>query len=296
MSQIGVTGLAVMGANLARNIAGRGVPTAVHNRTASKTRDFMSEYESEGAVHRHRDDGGVRRGARAPAADHRDGQGRSAGRRRDRRARAAARRRRHRHRRRQLALPRHAPAHRRVPREGPALHRHGRLRRRGGRAARAEHHAGRRARGLWRGRGGLHHDRRAGRRRAVLRLRRPGRRRPLREDGAQRHRVRRHAADRRGLRPPALRHRARRAGDQGHLRRLERGRPRVVPDRDHGHGAGQDRRGDRQAAGRRDRRPGRAEGHRALDVAGRARARRAADRHHRGRLRPLAVRAARPAP
>ena len=48
MSQIGVTGLAVMGANLARNIAGRGVPTAVHNRTASKTRDFMSEYESEG--------------------------------------------------------------------------------------------------------------------------------------------------------------------------------------------------------------------------------------------------------
>ena len=37
MSQIGVTGLAVMGANLARNIARRGVETAVHNRTASKT-------------------------------------------------------------------------------------------------------------------------------------------------------------------------------------------------------------------------------------------------------------------
>src|ERR687894_1628374 len=48
MSQIGVTGLAVMGANLARNIARRGVPTAVHNRTAAKTRDFMSEFSSEG--------------------------------------------------------------------------------------------------------------------------------------------------------------------------------------------------------------------------------------------------------
>jgi 6-phosphogluconate dehydrogenase len=48
MSQIGVTGLAVMGANLARNIARRGVPIAVHNRTASKTKDFMSEYGSEG--------------------------------------------------------------------------------------------------------------------------------------------------------------------------------------------------------------------------------------------------------
>ena len=48
MSQIGVTGLAVMGANLARNIASRGVPIAVHNRTASKTQDFMSEFASEG--------------------------------------------------------------------------------------------------------------------------------------------------------------------------------------------------------------------------------------------------------
>jgi 6-phosphogluconate dehydrogenase len=51
MSQIGVTGLAVMGANLARNIARRGVPTAVHNRTASKTQDFIAEYGSEGDFH-----------------------------------------------------------------------------------------------------------------------------------------------------------------------------------------------------------------------------------------------------
>ncbi|HWK25673.1 MAG TPA: NADP-dependent phosphogluconate dehydrogenase [Solirubrobacter sp.] len=48
MSQIGVTGLAVMGANLARNIARRGVGVAVHNRTAAKTRDFIAEYGSEG--------------------------------------------------------------------------------------------------------------------------------------------------------------------------------------------------------------------------------------------------------
>src|SRR3954452_25073989 len=48
MSQIGVTGLAVMGANLARNIARRGVPIAVHNRTAAKTKDFLGEFSSEG--------------------------------------------------------------------------------------------------------------------------------------------------------------------------------------------------------------------------------------------------------
>jgi 6-phosphogluconate dehydrogenase len=48
MSQIGVTGLAVMGANLARNIARHGVPTAVHNRTTSKTEEFMADYGSEG--------------------------------------------------------------------------------------------------------------------------------------------------------------------------------------------------------------------------------------------------------
>src|SRR4051795_12479359 len=48
MSQIGVTGLAVMGANLARNIARRGVPIAVHNRTAAKTQEFLSDYGSEG--------------------------------------------------------------------------------------------------------------------------------------------------------------------------------------------------------------------------------------------------------
>jgi 6-phosphogluconate dehydrogenase len=48
-SRIGVTGLAVMGANLARNIARHGTTVAVHNRTAARTREFMEAYGSEGA-------------------------------------------------------------------------------------------------------------------------------------------------------------------------------------------------------------------------------------------------------
>jgi 6-phosphogluconate dehydrogenase len=36
-SQIGVTGLAVMGANLARNIGRNGWSVAVHNRSPEKT-------------------------------------------------------------------------------------------------------------------------------------------------------------------------------------------------------------------------------------------------------------------
>ncbi|ANY08037.1 NADP-dependent phosphogluconate dehydrogenase [Pseudonocardia sp. HH130630-07] len=47
-SRIGVTGLAVMGANLARNMARRGFPVAVHNRTTAKTTEFMKDYGHEG--------------------------------------------------------------------------------------------------------------------------------------------------------------------------------------------------------------------------------------------------------
>ena len=53
-SRIGVTGLAVMGANLARNIARRGVPVAVHNRTTARTKEFMEAYGERGHVHRRR--------------------------------------------------------------------------------------------------------------------------------------------------------------------------------------------------------------------------------------------------
>ena len=76
-----------------------------------------------------------------------------------------------------------------------------------------------------------------GRRHPVLHLRRPRRRRPLRQDGAQRHRVRRHAADRRGVRPHPPGHRQEPGRDRRHLHRVELRRARVVPHRDHRRGA-----------------------------------------------------------
>src|SRR5947209_19396199 len=46
----GLTGLAVMGQNLARNIARRGIPIAVHNRTVEKTHEFLKEHGKEGSL------------------------------------------------------------------------------------------------------------------------------------------------------------------------------------------------------------------------------------------------------
>jgi 6-phosphogluconate dehydrogenase len=48
--RFGLTGLAVMGANLARNVAHHDIPIAVHNRTAARTEQFMSEHGSEGPI------------------------------------------------------------------------------------------------------------------------------------------------------------------------------------------------------------------------------------------------------
>ncbi|MCI3225375.1 NADP-dependent phosphogluconate dehydrogenase [Streptomyces sp. NP-1717] len=47
-AQIGVTGLAVMGRNLARNFARNGFTVALHNRTASKTHALVDEFGDEG--------------------------------------------------------------------------------------------------------------------------------------------------------------------------------------------------------------------------------------------------------
>ncbi|WP_300344743.1 NADP-dependent phosphogluconate dehydrogenase [Nesterenkonia sp.] len=47
-ADIGVTGLAVMGANLARNLARNGYTVALHNRTAAKTDALINSYSSEG--------------------------------------------------------------------------------------------------------------------------------------------------------------------------------------------------------------------------------------------------------
>jgi len=47
-AQIGVTGLGVMGRNLARNFARHGYTVALHNRTASRTTDMVSQFGDEG--------------------------------------------------------------------------------------------------------------------------------------------------------------------------------------------------------------------------------------------------------
>jgi 6-phosphogluconate dehydrogenase len=47
-AQIGVTGLGVMGRNLARNFARHGYVTALHNRTTSRTDDVMKNFGHEG--------------------------------------------------------------------------------------------------------------------------------------------------------------------------------------------------------------------------------------------------------
>jgi 6-phosphogluconate dehydrogenase len=48
LADIGVTGLAVMGSNLARNLARHGHAVALHNRTAERTRTLVDQHGSEG--------------------------------------------------------------------------------------------------------------------------------------------------------------------------------------------------------------------------------------------------------
>ncbi len=47
-AQIGVTGLAVMGRNVARNLARHGFTVALHNRSVEKTRSLVAEHGDEG--------------------------------------------------------------------------------------------------------------------------------------------------------------------------------------------------------------------------------------------------------
>ncbi|HWE60990.1 MAG TPA: NADP-dependent phosphogluconate dehydrogenase, partial [Chloroflexota bacterium] len=49
-SRFGLTGLAVMGQNLARNVAHHGIPIAVHNRTTARTDEFMAAHGHEGPI------------------------------------------------------------------------------------------------------------------------------------------------------------------------------------------------------------------------------------------------------
>jgi 6-phosphogluconate dehydrogenase len=48
--ELGVTGLATMGANLARNAAHKGFAVAVHNRTESRTRELLEGHGDEGEL------------------------------------------------------------------------------------------------------------------------------------------------------------------------------------------------------------------------------------------------------
>lgn len=49
-SRIGLAGLAVMGQNLALNIAEKGFPISVYNRTASKTEETVRLAQAEGGL------------------------------------------------------------------------------------------------------------------------------------------------------------------------------------------------------------------------------------------------------
>ena len=58
---IGLTGLAVMGRNLARNIARHGHTIAVHNRTTSRMTSLVEQFGDEGTLRRQRVARGLRR-------------------------------------------------------------------------------------------------------------------------------------------------------------------------------------------------------------------------------------------
>ena len=49
VANIGVTGLAVMGRNLARNLARHGYVVALHNRSVERTRSLVAEHGDEGS-------------------------------------------------------------------------------------------------------------------------------------------------------------------------------------------------------------------------------------------------------
>jgi 6-phosphogluconate dehydrogenase len=49
-THFGLTGLATMGANLARNVAHHDVPVVVHNRTTSRMTAFLEQHDSEGPI------------------------------------------------------------------------------------------------------------------------------------------------------------------------------------------------------------------------------------------------------
>ena len=59
-AHIGVTGLAVMGANLARNLARNGFTVALHNRSVEKTDALLAEARRRGRLRPHGNPPGTR--------------------------------------------------------------------------------------------------------------------------------------------------------------------------------------------------------------------------------------------
>ncbi len=208
--QFGMIGLGRMGANMVRRLMKGGHTCVVYDRSA----DAVAGLVKEGATGSSSLAEFVKK-LDTPRAPLPDGSGGVRGLER-RRARADAREGGHPHRRRQLPLPRrHRPGE--APRgEGAALRRHGDERRRLGPRARLLPDDRRRGRGREAPRSDLRHagtrqgrhpphggPREAGRhRRARLPPLRAQRRRPLREDGPQRHRVRPDGGLRRGAQHP----------------------------------------------------------------------------------------------
>ena len=136
--------------------------------------------------------------------------------------------------RRQQPLPRHQPPRCRPARTRHPLPRRRRLRRRRRRAPRPLHHARRQRRRLAaRQTHPASHCCQNQRRRTLLRLGRRGRRGALRQNGAQRHRIRRHAAHLRGLPHPQRRPRPHLPRNARRLCRLEKNRAGQLPYRHH---------------------------------------------------------------
>ena len=77
-ANIGVTGLAVMGRNLARNLARHGHTVAVHNRTHARTPRLIDEHGDEGAFVPAESLEEFVASLERPRRDHHHGQGRRA--------------------------------------------------------------------------------------------------------------------------------------------------------------------------------------------------------------------------
>ena len=90
LADIGVLGLATMGANLARNAARKGFGVALYNRHPGRTDQLVREHGGEGRFLPAKTLADFVAAITKPRADPDHGEGRQAGRRRHRRAAAAS--------------------------------------------------------------------------------------------------------------------------------------------------------------------------------------------------------------